>query len=461
MRVAQFALAVLGSGSGNVSIPEHLGQGTVALIERGSFGGTCINRGCIPSKMFSYTADVALQVRRAQQFGLSATLEAVDWPAIRDRVIARVGEASLSGRRWRAESTEVVLFDGDARFAGPHELVIDGDTRIEAEQVVIATGGRPSIPSVVSDSGVAFHTSDTVMWLDALPASMVILGGGAVAVEMAHVFSSLGVEIHIVEKAATLMESLDAEISHRFTVQAVARWDVHLNATVTDVRDDGGGVVVVLNDGTKVTGEMLLVATGRRPNTDDLCPEMAGVTLSADGHVVVDEFGRAATGIWALGDCSSPFELKHVANAEARTIAHNLAHPDDLRPLPHDWVPSAVFSDPQVASVGARSQDLIDRPYVEAIQQYGDTAYGWAIQDQGGICKLYADPETGTLLGAHVLGYQASLLITPLIQAVAHGQRVADLARGQYWIHPALSEVVENALLKLPVDQRVCSGQSH
>ena len=151
-----------------------------------------------------------------------------------------------------------------------------------------------------------------------------------------------------------------------------------------------------------------------------------------------------------------------MANAEARTIAHNLAHPDDLRPLPHDWVPSTVFSDPQIASVGARSQDLAGRPFVEVTQEYGDVAYGWAIQDTGGVCKLYADPETGTLLGsAHPWLPGLALLIVPLIQAVAHGQRVADLARGQYWVHPTLSEVVENALLKLPVDQTVRSGQVH
>ena len=168
-----------------------------------------------------------------------------------------------------------------------------------------------------------------------------------------------------------------------------------------------------------------------------------------------------APGVWALGDCSSPFELKHVANAEARTIAHNLAHGDDLRPLPHEWVPSAVFSDPQIASVGARMQDLEERPFVSVTQEYGDVAYGWALQDHHGVCKLYADPETGTLLGAHILGHQASLLIAPLIQAVAHGQRVADIARGQFWIHPALSEVVENALLKLPLDPVVRSGQFH
>jgi mycothione reductase len=459
--VEKFTLAVLGSGSGNVVVPDGDSDAKIVLIERGSFGGTCINRGCIPTKMFSYTADLAVQIRRASEFGLSATLDAVDWPAIRDRIMARVKQTSSSGLKNRGESASVTLLDGHARFATPHQLVIDGGTRIEAEQIVIATGGRPSIPPVVAHSDVEFCTSDTVMWLEALPASMVILGGGYVAVEFAHVFSSLGVKVHIVEMAATLLESLDADISERFTAQVARRWDVHLDATVIEVRADSDGVVVILEDGTTVTGEVLLVATGRQPNTDDLGVDLAGVTLSDDGHIVVDEFGRAAPGIWALGDCSSPFELKHVANAEARTIAHNLAYPHDLRPLPHDWVPSAVFSDPQVASVGARSQDLHDRPYVEVIQEYSDTAYGWAIQDQGGVCKLYADPKSGTLLGAHILGYQASLLITPLIQAVAHRQRVIDLARGQYWIHPALGEVIENALLKLPVDPQVGSGQSH
>ena len=355
----QFALAVIGSGSGNVVIPHDRSGGKVALIEAGAFGGTCLNRGCIPTKMLVYTADLAMQVRRASEFGLAATLEEVDWTAIRDRVMTRVDEISLAGRKKREESANVTVFEGRARFAGPHELVINDETRIDAEQIVIATGGRPSVPPVVAESGVGFHTSDTIMRLDALPASMVILGGGYIAVELAHVFSSFGVEIHIVEMAATLMETLDAEI-----VEAVHRRKLRLGGTSTSVprspmsRMDEGGVVVILEDGTRVVGELLLVAAGRQPNTDDLGVDLAGVSLRDDGHIVVDDFGRAAPGIWALGDCSSPFELKHVANAEARTIAHNLAHPDDLRPLPHDWVPSAVFSDPQIASVGARSQDL-------------------------------------------------------------------------------------------------------
>ena len=457
----QFALAVIGSGSGNVVIPDEVGGGKVALIEAGTFGGTCLNRGCIPTKMLVYTADLAMQIRGASQFGLEATLDEVDWKAVLGRIRTRVDETSLAGRQDRVESANITVFEGRARFAGPHELAINDETLIKADQIVIATGARPSVPTVVGESGVAFHTSDTITRLDTLPTSMVVLGGGYVAVELAHVFSSFGVEVHIVERAASLLETIDADISKRFTGQVAARWDVHLSATVADVRADEGGVVVLLEDGTRVAGQLLLVAAGRHPNTDDLAVELAGVSLRNDGRILVDDFGRAAPGIWALGDCSSPFELKHVANAEARTIAHNLAHPDDLLPLPHDWVPSAVFSHPQIAWVGARSQDLAGRPFVEATQEYADVAYGWAIQDQGGICKLYADPETGKLLGAHILGYQASVLIAPLVQALAHGQRVADLARGQYWVHPALSEVVENALLKLPLGQQVCSGQVH
>jgi mycothione reductase len=444
----RFDLAIVGSGSGNVVVPENSGQ-RVALIEEGTFGGTCVNRGCIPSKMLAYTAELAMQVRRGPKFGLQSTLLGVEWPAIRDRVAARVSETSSSGREARKASPTVTLFEGHARFVAPHDLVIDEKVHISAEKIVIATGGYPSVPELVKSSGVAFHTSDTVMWLDVLPASMVVLGGGYVAVELAHVFSSFGVEVHLVEVADTLVATLDAEIAERFTKLASTRWDVHTGASVASVTQDSKGVAVSLKDGTTVAAQLLLVATGRRPNTDDLDLGLAGVCCSDDGRIIVDDYGRAAPGIWALGDCSSPFELKHVANAEARTIAHNLAHPDDLRVFPHKWVPAAVFADPQVASVGARSQDLEPGSYLEVVQEYRDVAYGWAMGDPMGVCKIYVDPVTETILGAHVLGEQASLLLTPLIQAAAHGQRVSQLARGQYWIHPALSEVVENALVRL------------
>ena len=266
----EFALAVIGSGSGNVVLTDEItASGKVALVESGAFGGTCINRGCIPTKMFVYTADLAMQVRSVSQFGLAARLERVDWPAIRNRIITRVDETSLAGRKAGMASANVTVFEGWARFAGPHELVVN-DAHIMADEIVIATGGRPAIPPVVASRRVEFHTSDTIMRLDALPASMVILGGGYIAVELAHVFSSFGVDIRIVAKGATLVAALDAEVSKQFTEQAAERWDVHLGATAIDVRRNEDGIVVVLEDGNFVAGELLLVATGRQPNTDDI-----------------------------------------------------------------------------------------------------------------------------------------------------------------------------------------------
>ena len=155
--------------------------------------------------------------------------------------------------------------------------------------------------------------------------------------------------------------------------------------------------------------------------------------------------------MWSLGDASSPFQLKHVANHEARIVAHNLAHPDDLQSYTHTAVPAAVFTHPQIASVGlteeeARAQGL---DISVKVQRYGDTAYGWAMEDTSSLCKVIADRRTGRLVGGHLVGPQASTLIQPLIQMMAFDQPVADMVRGQYWIHPALTEVVENALLGL------------
>jgi mycothione reductase len=449
-------LVIIGTGSGNIVVPKEPAQGPVALIESGAFGGTCINRGCIPSKILIHTADVAEQVRHAAGFGIEATLTGVDWPSIRDRTFNKTDGVAAKGRRYRAESDKVTLIEGRARFTGPHELAVDDGTRITADRIVLATGARPVIPPAIAESGVEYHTSETVMHLDRLPASMVIVGGGHIAAEFGHLFSALGVSITIVNRGGSLLERLDPEISGRFTKLAGKRWDLRLSAKVTGAHRRDGQIEVELSGGPPAVGELLLVAAGRTPDTADLDLDRAGVRLREDGRIEVDKYGRtSAEGIWSLGDASTPYPLKHVANAEARTLAHNLAFPHDLRPYPHDWVPAAVFTQPQIATVGAREQDLgPERRYVSAVHEYADVAYGWALQDHTGFCKIYADAATGTLLGAHIMGSQASLLIQPLVQAAAAGQRLDDLARAQYWIHPALSEVVENALLHLPLERR-------
>jgi len=477
--VTHFDLAIIGTGSGNTLVTPDFDGKRVAIIESGKFGGTCTNVGCIPTKMYVYAADVANTVTHAARYGIDATLDGVRWPDIRDRIFTRIDRIEASGKRHRVNGKNTTAFLGHATFTGPKALLIDttdlmtssqtkgapdSSDRITADQIVIAAGAHPSVPVAVSESGVPFHTSDTVMRLDSLPKHLVILGSGYIAAEFAHIFSALGSEVTVIARRGALLRHLDAEISGRFTAIAKEQWDVRLNSTLSRVsggsasgsasNPNGEATEVRLDfaDGSHASGDVLLVATGRVPNTAHLGLDVAGIETRKDGRVKVDQHGRTnVDGVWALGDVSSDYQLKHVANHEARVVAHNLAHPGDLHSFDHRYVPQAVFTSPQIASVGLTEEQLTSqgRTYVNYTQAYGDTAYGWAMEDTTGVCKVIADPATGELLGAHLMGYQASNLIAPLIQGMSFGQTVQQMARGQYWIHPALSEVVENALLGL------------
>ncbi len=450
--VAHFDLAIIGTGSGNSLVTPDFDDKRVAIIESGTFGGTCINVGCIPTKMYVYAADVANTVTNAGKYGVDATLYGVRWPDIRDRIFGRIDPISKSGRDFRVNGPNTTAFFGHASFTGPKALHIDSGDEVSADQIVIAAGAQAVVPDEVIDSGVPFHTSDTIMRLDELPKHLVILGSGFIAAEFAHVFSAFGTKVTVVARHDALLRQLDTEISQRFTAIARKQWDVRLNSTLTRVKGDETEVRLDFADGSHASGDILLVATGRVPNTARLGLAQAGINTHEDGRVKVDEHGRTSVeGVWALGDVSSDYQLKHVANHEARIVAHNLAHPGDLRSFDRRFVPEAVFSSPQIASVGLTEEQLKtrNRSYVTKTQPYGDTAYGWAMEDTTGICKLIADPATGELLGAHLMGYQASNLIAPLIQGMSFGQTVQQMALGQYWIHPALTEVVENALLGL------------
>lgn len=251
----------------------------------------------------------------------------------------------------------------------------------------------------------------------------------------------------------------DHDIATTFTQYTQHRYDLRLDTDVCGVKPTtaGGDGVTVFVEGpygeATIEADMLLLATGRRPNSDQLNLPATGVTTNGSGRVVVDEFGETVVpGIYALGDLSSPYALKHVANHEARVVRHNLMHPDDRVRTDHRFVPAAVFTEPQIAAVGLTEEQARQHnvAYVVGRRDYGGTAAGWARENSTGFVKVLADPATGLLIGAHVIGPEAATVIQPLIQAMSFGQRAHDVARGQYWIHPALSEVVENALLALP-----------
>jgi mycothione reductase len=463
--VRTFDLVIIGTGSGNSILDPRFRDWDVAVVEKGTFGGTCLNVGCIPTKMFVHTADLAATPAASERFGVDSTLDGVRWPEVRDRIFNRIDPIAAGGREYRAsheDNKNVTVFEGQGRFTAPKVLEVtfpDGRTEtITAEKFVLAAGGRAVIPDVPGLSDVPVHTSDTIMRLDGLPRRLTILGSGFVASEFAHVFSSFGVQVTLIARSGALLRAEDDDISARFTELASAKWDVRLERKTVRAEQDGGVIRLHLegpNGAEVVESDVLLVATGRTPNSDLLDVTTGGITTGPTGHVVVDQYQRTSVeGVYALGDISSPYELKHVANHESRIVQHNLLNPDALQAADHRFVPHAVFTSPQIASVGLTEREALagNIRYVQATQDYAGIAYGWAMEDTTGFVKLLADPATGQLIGAHIIGPQAPTVIQPLIQAMSFGLDARSMARGQYWIHPGMPEVVENALLSLVLD---------
>jgi mycothione reductase len=448
-----YDLVIVGAGSGNMLPAGQFDGWRIAVVEADRFGGTCLNRGCIPSKMLVYTADVAQTVRHASRFGIGATWAGADWLAIRDRIFGRIDplhDQAVTHRR--ADGIDVFL--GEARFVAPKILRV-GQEDLRADRFVLATGSRPRIPEVPGLTQVPYLTSDNVMRLGTLPTSMAVLGGGFIAAEMSHIFGSLGTAVTIIERGSNLLSRHDTDIRARFTEHYRGRFDLRLNSAVDRVSATRSGIRLELatpSGPQRVEAEILLVATGRRPNSDGLDAAAAGIDVDAHGHVRTDDTCQTSVpGIWALGDLANHFQLKHMANAEAQIVWHNIAHPAQPRKANFPVVPAAVFADPQVASAGATEQHLQaeGRRYVAATRAYRDTAYGWAMEDAASFAKILADPDTRLLLGAHIIGPQASILIQPLIQAMCLGNTVDEVASGVLYIHPALTEVIQQALLDL------------
>lgn len=449
-------LIVIGAGSGNMVVDDRFEDLRVAIVEDRKFGGTCVNYGCIPSKMLSYTAELTDSIARANTFGIDAELHELRWPQVRDRVFGRTDAVSAEGEHGRRAADFVDVHSGHARFTGDRELAVttaEGMEYLSADRIVVAAGSRPAVPPPVAESGLPYETSDTVMRMDTAPRHLAVLGGGYIAAELAHVFSSAGSEITIIEKAGRLLGGpQDEALRDTYTEMMRARYDLRCGTELTKMSGTPGDLVLHLDDGTDVQADTLLVAIGRTPNSDHLDVQCGGIDTHDDGRVVVDEYCRTtAPGVFALGDICTAIPLKHVANREAAVVQHNLLNPDDLHQVDHSLVPSAVFTNPQMASVGATEQSCRDdgRDYRVGVARYEDVAYGWAMQDHTGLCKVLTEAESGRILGAHVIGSQAASLIQIFVVAMNFGIPAGDLARRPYWIHPALSEVVENALLNV------------
>jgi len=451
--VDEVDLLIIGSGSGNTILSPEFDGWSVALAERGRFGGTCLNAGCIPSKMLVLPADRVVEAGQAGALGVHFEPPVVDWDAVRDRVLGRIDPIAVAGLDYREHQDHVRVLHGSAQFVAPDVVDVAG-ARVRARRIVLAVGARPYLPPIPGLDDVPFHTTDTIMRVERLPEHLIIVGGGFVAAELGHVFAALGSRVSVVHRGGRLLRHEDHEVSVRFTEQFGRRVHLHLGAEVVSAHHAAGEVdlEVDLGDGStrRLTGDALLVCTGRVPNADQLGLEHTDVRVNPAGYVVTDAtLATDQAGVWAIGDVRNPRQLKHVANHEAAVVAHNLLHPEAPRSIDERAVPHAVFSDPQIGSVGAREEDLLATgvAYRVGRRDYAGVAYGWALGDESSFAKVLVDASTDLILGAHVIGPQAATLVQQFVTAMRFEIPAAAFAGDQLWCHPALSEVVENAVL--------------
>ncbi|NHX37212.1 MULTISPECIES: dihydrolipoyl dehydrogenase [Halolamina] len=474
----EYDLLVIGSGSGLDVANAAVNQGlSVAVVEKGPLGGTCLNRGCIPSKQLLYHADVYETIERADEFHIDARVEGADFAGIVREVNADVSGSAESIQRGLRSSDQHRLFEGEGRFVDDHTIEVhggeddgssaqaaDGDdgTQVRAETILIAAGTRPGIPPIDGIEDVDYLTSREALQLEAPPDRLTIVGGGYIAAELGHFFGTFGTDVTVVGRRPNLLPDADQQVAAAFTELYGERFGVQTGYAATGAHEADGEITVeampyeydddgergsVVKDGEalSVTSDELLVAAGRVPNTDTLDLENTAVETDDDGFVETDEYLRTdAEGVWALGDIVGEYLLKHSANHEARAVMRNLFG-DDPEPVDYSAMPFAVFGSPEVAGVGATEEDLQaeDREYATNTYRFDETARGKAMHADGFV-KAIIDLE-GEILGCHIVGPDASTLIQEVVTAMTAGSGTVRDIRESIHVHPALPEVVQRA----------------
>jgi mycothione reductase len=447
----KFDLIVIGSGAGMNVASNAVAHGmNVAVIDRGPLGGTCLNRGCIPSKVMLYPADVIRMAEEAKAIGVHARIEKVDF----DLIMKRVWEIVLDDRHEMehgvAQSKQIEFFNMDGSFVSDYTMKV-GKERITADTIIIASGARPLIPPIEGLEKVGYLTSATIFDIKEPAESLVIVGGGYIAAEFAHFFSAIGTQVTILGRNPRLLPQGEPEISELLKEKMSRCCQVYTGyeAMRAEIRN-GLKTVVATNraDGQtgEFTGQEILVAAGRRSNSDILKPEKTGVETDERGWIKTDPFLRTTKeGIWALGDARGKHMFRHTANYEAEIVWRN-AFTERQHPVDEHAVPHAVFTHPQVASVGmTEEQAKKSHEILVGVKEYYGVAKGYAMGEEDGFVKVIVDGETGRILGAHIIGPHAAILVQQLVYLMnAEEQDYWPLARAQT-IHPALSEVVVGA----------------
>ncbi len=373
--------------------------------------------------------------------------------------MARMRDAVKKSRDHIKESVENAeefdFYPGEARFTGDYTIEVGGET-IKGRTIFLVSGARPLVPAVKGIESVPFLTNESALQLRERPRSMVIVGGGYIAAEFAHFFEAMGTKVTIVQRNARLVHDEGPEISDLLKKSLSRRMTVHTNTEAVEVRRSGGNVTVIARERNgkqmEITAQHLLVAAGRKSNADILNVENTGVKTNERGYIVVDDyFETTRKDIWAFGDAIGKKMFRHAANHEAELVWHNAVHGKKSR-MNYLTVPHAVFSYPEIASVGMTEEQAVKLMGKQEVLTgkaiYTDVARGEAMMETEGFTKAVVHRKSGKILGYHIIGPQASVLIQEVVNAMAGDGNLWSVARGMH-IHPALSEVVLKAFGKL------------
>lgn len=451
MKTRHYDAIVIGSGGGlKIALPAAEQGYRVALIEPDAFGGTCLNRGCIPSKMLIYPTEFADRIRAAGKLDLRVGQPPrVDFAALIARISKTVDAMSESIQKRCETTANLEVYRQHAQFSGPR-AVRAGDVELSADRIFIATGSRPAIPDIPGLAGTPYMTSQQVLRHTQLPERPLVLGGGYIAVELGNAWRAAGSRPTFLVRSRLLRHE-DREIGDLFSARFKQRNHVIQGFQPQAVRHDGGMFTIrgVTPEGTRQTvyGDALLVATGVTPNTEHLALARAGIEQTPDGGIKVDDGLRTtARGVYALGDVICRYRFRHTVNREGEYLMKTAFATQPPAPLDYGPVPHAVFGDPEVAAVGMTEEAVRGKGMAYAVGRadYADSNQGLARQLDGGRCKILVDRVSRRLLGAHLLGDEASTMIQILIVLMKTGGTLDDLL-DTIFIHPALPEIVRDA----------------
>jgi dihydrolipoamide dehydrogenase len=449
----EYDVVIIGSGSGAIIASRALAHNqSVALIDKGPLGGTCLNVGCIPSKILIYPADMVAELQEAKKLGISAKITHIDFQSIMERMRRVVKEGQEEMRGGIESTQELDFYETEAFFTDDYTLDVGG-TSIKGEKLFIVSGARPLIPPIEGIEQVDYLTNETVLQLTECPESLLIIGGGYIAAEYGHFFAAMGSRVTIMQRGARLVSNEEPEISDVLKKKMGSRMDIHLNTEVVEVQSQGDHYVVVgaeKSSGEKktVTAQKIMVAAGRKSNADILKVENTGVDTDKRGYITVNKYLETSKeNIWAFGDATGMQMFRHVANREADIVWNNSQ--GEKMAMDYSSTPHAVFSHPQIASVGMTEEEAQkDHHILVGRAHYSDVAKGMAMMEEDGFAKAIVDKDDWTILGFHIIGPYAPILIQEVINVMATGGSLHPIGEGMH-IHPALPEVVVTALSRL------------